>query len=81
MEVFDSAAWIKLDIDDENKLSQVVQPSETEYEIKNKLNITTGRVSNTRLFFNGELLAWPPTTEKGVAGMECTVVENSIKCE
>ena len=81
LEVFDSAAWIKLDIDDENKLSQVVQPSETEYEIKNKLHVTTGRVSNTRLFFNGELLAWPPTTEKGVAGMECTIVENSIKCE
>ena len=81
LEIFDSAAWIKLDIDDENKLAQVVQPSEMEYEIKNKLHITTGRVSNTRVFFNGEPLAWPPTTEKGVVGMECTIVENSIKCE
>jgi len=81
LEVFDSAAWIKLDIDDENKLAQVVQPSEMEYEIRNKIHITTGRVSNTKVFFNGEPLAWPATTENGVTGMECTVVENSIKCE
>ncbi|MGI6484046.1 MAG: helix-turn-helix domain-containing protein [Candidatus Dojkabacteria bacterium] len=81
LEIFDSAAWIKLDIDNENKLSQVVQPSTNEYEIKDKLHIVSGRVSNTRVYFNEELLAWPPTTEKGVAGMECTVENNSIKCE
>jgi len=81
LEVFDSAAWIKLDIDSENKLAQVVQPSINEYEIKNKLHVVSGRVSNTKVYFNNELIAWPPTTDKGVAGIECTVEDNTIKCQ
>lgn len=81
LEIFDSPAWIKLDIDNENKLAQVVNPSKQDFEIENKLHIITGRVTNTRLFFNGKEVAWTPSSSKGIVEMECTVVENMLECK
>lgn len=81
LKIVDSSAWIKLDIDSENKLSQVVEPSETEYPIKSSLHIITGRLSNTQLYFNNELIEWNNPYNTGVAEIQCTVVENEIDCE
>ncbi len=81
VEVFDVPAWIKLDIDNENKLSQVVQPSVQEFEIKSTIKIVSGRINNTRVFFNDQLLTWPTSNEKGVAEINCTVEGGSINCQ
>ena len=45
LEITDSPAWIRLDIDGENKVTKVVEPSKQEFEIKESLYIITGRVS------------------------------------
>lgn len=81
IEVIDSPAWIKLDIDDENKISKVVQPSIQEFDISNKMNIVSGRINNTKVFFNDQLVPWPASNEKGVADLKCTVQGDAINCE
>ena len=81
LEVVDSSAWIKLDIDNENKVSKIVQPSKEDFEIKEKLYITTGRISNTLIYFNDELLAWPSSATSGVVEMTCTLKDKSLTCE
>lgn len=81
LKVIDTSAWIKLDIDSENKLSQVVEPSETEYPIKTNLHIITGRLSSTQLYFNNKLIELNKSYNTGVAEILCTVIENEIDCE
>lgn len=81
LEIFETPVWIKLDIDNVNVVAQVLEPTKKEFEIKNKLNIISGRVSNTKIFFNEKELTWPATSKKGVVGMECTVTESSIDCK
>ncbi len=80
LEVVDSSAWIKLDIDNENKVSKIVQPSKENFEIKEKLYITTGRISNTFIYFNEELLPWPSSATSGVVEMTCTLKDQTISC-
>jgi len=41
-------AWIKLDIDGINKISQVLEPSEREYEITDRFELISGRPSNPK---------------------------------
>ena len=41
-------AWIKLDIDGINKISQVLEPSEREYTINDRFELISGRPSNTK---------------------------------
>lgn len=81
LEVFDSAAWIRLDIDDVNQLAQVVEPSKKEYEFKEKIYIKTGRLSNTKMFFNGKEIAWPASSAKGIAEMTCTLSGEALDCK
>jgi cytoskeletal protein RodZ len=81
LEITDSSAWIRLDIDDENKLSQVVEPSTLEYPVNNKFYIITGRVSSTKLYYNNIPVEWRPTQTTGVAELSCTVSEFTITCE
>lgn len=81
LEIFETPVWIKLDIDNVNVVAQVLEPTKKEFEIKNKLHIISGRVSNTKIFFNEKELTWPTTSNKGVVGMECSILENSIECK
>ena len=81
LEIFDSPAWIRLDIDNENKLSEVVEPSEFEFPIQESLYIITGRLSNTRLLYNGEILDWQTNQATGVAELTCQIQEDVISCE
>lgn len=81
LEIFETPVWIKLDIDNVNVVAQVLDPTKKEFEIKNKLHIISGRVSNTKIFFNEKELTWPTTSNKGVVGMECSILENSIECK
>lgn len=81
LEVFDSAAWVRLDIDDENKVSQVVEPSTLEWTITEKLYVITGRVGNTRILFNDNIIDWQTNQTTGVAELSCEIVETELSCE
>lgn len=80
LEIVDSPAWIKLDIDDENKLSQVVEPSKVEYIFQNKFHIITGRLSSTKLYWNGNLQEWKNSKTAGVSELTCEIVELTLIC-
>jgi len=81
LEIFDSPAWIRLDIDDVNQLTQVVDPIKKEYEFQNKVYIKTGRLSSTKLYFNEEEVSWPESSTKGIAEMTCTLSGEELDCK
>ena len=81
LEVVDNAAWIRLDIDDINQLAQVVEPSKKEYEFQNKIYIKTGRLSSTKISYNGNKLPWPESSSKGIAEMTCTLSGGALDCK
>lgn len=81
VEVKDSAAWIKLDIDGQNKISQVVQPSKKDYPVTSKFYIITGKAGNTNIFMNGQPLAWKTNSTTGVAEITCTILNQALSCE
>lgn len=81
VEVKDSASWIKLDVDGQNKVSKVVEPSKQTYEVKDKFYIITGRAANTNISMNGEPLAWKTNSTTGVAEITCTIMSNALSCE
>lgn len=81
LEITDSPAWIRLDLDNENKLSQVVEPSKSEYVFFDNLYIITGRVSSTKIYWNNNIVEWKPTQKTGVAELECRIVEHDLICD
>jgi len=81
LEVFDSPAWVKLDIDGENKISQVLEPTEAEFVIEENLYIITGRIKNTRIYFNDNLLEWQTNQTTGVAELACQVEQGELSCQ
>lgn len=81
LEITDSPAWIRLDLDNENKLSQVVEPSKSEYVFFDNLYIITGRVSSTKIYWNNNIVEWKPTQKTGVAELECRIVEQDLICD
>ena len=81
LEVFDSSAWVRLDIDGENKISQVLEPTEEEFAIEKNLYIITGRIKNTRIYFNNNLLEWQTNQTTGVAELTCKIEEGELLCQ
>ena len=80
LEIVDSPAWIKFDLDNENKLSQVVEPSMESYTFNQKVHIITGRVNNTKLYWNNKAIEWKPNQITGVAELTCEIVNNLLTC-
>lgn len=79
LEVLNASTWIKLDVDSINKLVQVVKPSSQEFVVKNTIHVITGVLSNTKLYFNGQLIEWKaPST--GVNEIQCSVKDHKISC-
>ena len=81
LKIENSPTWIKLDIDNENKLSQVLEPGEMKFEIHQNLYIITGRVNDTHLYWGDETVEWKLTQKTGVAELSCNIVEQSLVCE
>jgi len=82
LSITQSPSWIKLDIDDENKISQVLQPNTIhEFEVINKFTLVTGRVQNTNLQINGEDIPLTSSTQTGITQITCTVVEDELECQ
>jgi len=78
VEVKTSASWIKLDVDGQNRVSKVVDPSVQTYDVKDKFYIITG---NTNILMNNEPLAWKTNSTTGVAEITCAIVNNALSCE
>jgi cytoskeletal protein RodZ len=81
LEVFDSPAWVRLDIDGENKISQVLEPTEEEFVIKESLYIITGRIKNTRIYFNDNPIEWQTNQTTGVAELTCEIEGEQLLCQ
>lgn len=81
LEVVGTASWIKLDIDNKNVISEVIKPSEVKYNVKESFYLITGRVNNTKIFYNGDLLEWRNSRTGGVAEMRCTIKNKAINCQ
>jgi len=82
LSITQSPSWIKLDIDNENKISQVLQPNTIhEFEVVEKFTLVTGRVQNTKLEVNGEEILLTSSNVTGIAQITCTVVDNELECQ
>lgn len=81
IEIKDSASWVKLDVDGQNKLSKVVEPSKQQYDVKEKFYIITGRANNTNISVNNEPLTWKTNSTTGVAEISCTIINAALSCE
>jgi len=81
VEVKGAASWIKLDIDGQNRISKVTEPSKQQYDVKDKFYIITGRASNTIISMNDQLLAWKTNSTTGVAEITCAILNDTLDCE
>ncbi|MGI5897892.1 MAG: helix-turn-helix domain-containing protein [Candidatus Dojkabacteria bacterium] len=81
LKIKEAPAWVKLDIDSENKIAKIVEPSETEFKIEKTLHIITGRLSSTEIYFNNEIVEWHSKSSTGVAEMQCNVLDGKITCD
>jgi hypothetical protein len=80
--VSQSPSWIKLDVDGQNKISQVLQPNtQHEYKILNNFTLVTGRVQNTSLTVNGENITVSSSSATGIGQVSCKIESNELKCE
>lgn len=80
--VSQSSSWIKLDVDEENKISQVIQPNtQHEYKVLKSLVLVTGRVQNTSLTINNENIPISSSSTTGIGQVSCQIENNEIKCE
>lgn len=80
LEIVNASAWIKLDIDDENKISQVIQPSKQEFVVKNRFKVITGRITNTKVTYNGAAIELKTNKSTGVAEITCGIRNNALEC-
>ncbi len=82
LSISQSPSWIKLDIDGENKISQVLQPNTVhEYKVESNFTLVTGRVQNTSLTVNNEALPITSSSQSGIGQLTCSVVNSELKCE
>ena len=73
-------AWIKLDIDGINKISQVLEPSEREYEITDRFELISGRPSNTKIYLNDELYELKADASNGTFKISCEILQTGPVC-
>lgn len=77
-----SPSWVKLDVDGENKISQVLQPNtQHEYKVEKNFTLVTGRVQNTTVTVNNEALQITSSSQSGIAQLVCNIINNELKCE
>ena len=82
LKILQSSSWIKLDIDGENKISQILEPnSQRDFIFQNTLTLVTGRVQSTQLEINGESIDIKSSQNSGVGQITCEITTEGIKCE
>lgn len=82
LKITGASAWIKLDIDGENKVAQILEPNTSqEFTVTNELTLVTGRISATSLEINGEALEITSSQNSGVGQITCQIVQNTLECQ
>ncbi len=82
LKITGASAWIKLDIDGENKVAQILEPNTSqEFTVTNELTLVTGRISATTLEVNGEALEITSSQNSGVGQITCQIVQNTLECK
>lgn len=81
LKILQSASWIKLDIDGENRISQILQPNTQEnFVFKENFVLVTGKVNSTSINVNGEEIEIPSKQNTGVGQITCTVLPTGLEC-
>jgi cytoskeletal protein RodZ len=82
LEIVNSSVWVQLNVDKENKLSQIVQAGDTyDYEVTEEFSLTTGIIASTKLFFNDQSVPINQNASS-VGSVTCEIIEgNQIECE
>jgi cytoskeletal protein RodZ len=82
LEIVNSSVWVQFNVDQINKLSQIVQVGEEyQYEVEKQFSLTTGIVSSTKLFFNEEEISIEQEAST-VGSLTCEIINNNqIDCE
>ena len=73
-------AWIKLDIDGINKISQVLEPSEREYTINDRFELISGRPANTKIYINDELFELKKDPSNDTYKIYCDILQTGPVC-
>lgn len=82
LKITGASAWIKLDIDGENKVAQILEPNTSkEFTMINELILVTGRISATTLEINGEALEITSSQNSGVGQITCQIIQNALECK
>jgi cytoskeletal protein RodZ len=82
LEIVNSSVWVQLNVDKENKLSQIVQAGDTyDYEVTEEFSLTTGIIASTKLFFNDQSVPINQNASS-VGSVTCEINQgNQIECE
>lgn len=81
LSIVNSSVWVQLNVDKENKLSQILQVgSEYEYEVKENFSLITGKIGSTKIYFNDEEINIP-VNSNNVGSLSCNINDNQIDCE
>ena len=82
LDIINSSVWVQLNVDKENKLSQIVQAGDSyDYEVDEQFSLTTGIITSTKIFFNDQEV---PITQdaSSVGSINCKIINsNQIECE
>ncbi|HQA87466.1 MAG TPA: DUF4115 domain-containing protein, partial [Candidatus Dojkabacteria bacterium] len=82
LSISNSPAWIKLDVDGENKISGVLQENtQHEYKVEKTFTLVTGKANNTSLKVNGEEVKILTSAQTGIGQITCNIQENKLLCE
>ena len=81
IKIIQSASWIKLDVDGENKISAIVQPDTSqEFTFTNGFSLTTGKIPSTMIEVNGEPIQITSKQNTGVGQVTCTISSQKLEC-
>ena len=75
-------AWILLLVDGKQEIGQIVPNGFTEtYTVKEKVELTTGSYSITKIYLNDETEPVPLNLSSGVGVLSCTLENNQLTCD
>ncbi len=82
LKILQSSSWIKLDIDGENKIAQILEPNtQRDFIFKDTLTLVTGRVQSTQLEIDGKKIDIKSSQNSGVGQITCKITSEELKCE
>lgn len=81
LKTLQSASWIKLDIDGENRISTIVEPNtQQDFTFTKDFTLVTGKVISTSAEVNGEKVEIKSKQNTGVGQVTCTISTTGLEC-